>query len=260
MSASYPSSVKVFTKKRDLLDIVLAADINQVYDEVTAIETILGTFPATNLGYDTGTFNTSTLSWPSIRARIQNIEYGVFEAFNDRVKSTGGTTITSAANGTVSLAIRAKSGQTANLFEARTSGNTLITAIDTNGVLKIGGSDAATVSTSQTLTNKIMSGLSNSFENIPTSAVIVAGSTDIQEYVEARPTVYYQASAPTGVVTGTIWVDSTDSVDPFDSSGLLLKDDPSPSVGTFGYRKIKAAVTAPTSLDGADGDVWLQYV
>lgn len=259
MPASYPASVKTFTKKRDLLDIVLAADINLVYDEVTAIEQKLGTYPATNTGWS-GTFDQSTLVWPTVRERIQNVEYGLFEAYTDRVKSTGGSTLEPALTNVIGLTLKAKTGQTVDLFQARNQSNLPITTIDQNGVLKINGSDAVSLTGAQTLSNKSISGTNNSFSNIPTAAVVVSGDTDIREYVDARPTVYYTDVEPTGVIAGTIWVDSSDNVDPFDASGLLLRNDPSENIGTMGFRRINASQVAPTALDGADGDVWLQYV
>ena len=260
MTASYPASVKTFTRKRDLLDIVLAADINLVYDEVTAMQTVMGTFPAVNLGWDSGTFDQSTLTWPNVRARIQNIEYGLFQAFNDRVKSSGGSTLTPASAATIGLTIKAAASQSANLFEARTALNVAVTTIDAAGMLRINNNEVISTSATQTLTNKTISGTNNTLTNISPSSVIVTGTTDIQEYVEARPTIFYQDSAPSPAIPGTIWVDSSDNVEPFDASALLLKSDPSPAIGIFGYRRVKASTLAPTSLDGADGDIWLQYV
>ena len=46
MTASYPNTIKSFTPKTDGIDDVLAADINAIQDEITAIETTLGTSPA----------------------------------------------------------------------------------------------------------------------------------------------------------------------------------------------------------------------
>jgi hypothetical protein len=260
MSASYPASIRTFTKKRDLLDIVLAADINLVYDEVTAIETVLGSFPATNLGWDTGTFNQNTLTWPTVRARIQNIEYGLFQAFNDRVRSSGGTTLEPSTISTIGLTLKARAGQTADLFQARTNLDVVVTRITSGGMLQINNSDVLSAAGVQTLSNKTISGANNTFLNIPTASVIVSGSTNIRQYVDARPTVFYQASAPTGVIPGTIWVDSSQNIDPFDSGGLLLKSDASAENGVFGYRRIMTATSAPTASDGVDGDIWMQYV
>ena len=44
--ASYPGSIKSFTQQVDLTDQADAADVNEAYDEVEAIETELGTDPA----------------------------------------------------------------------------------------------------------------------------------------------------------------------------------------------------------------------
>lgn len=260
MAASYPSSVKTFTKKRDLLDIVLAADINLVYDEVTAIETILGVSVATNAGWTSGTFNPTNLNWTSLRARIQNIEYGLHDAYTDRVKASGGSTITATDNSTVSLTLAAKSGQTANLLQVKNSGGTVITRVLADGTLQVNNSAIATLAGVESLTNKTLNGNNNTFVNIPPSSMVVSGSTDIQEFVESRPTVFYQSTAPTGVIPGTIWVDSSQNIEPFDASALLLSSDPSVGTDETGFRRISASLLAPTSADGANGDIWLQYI
>jgi len=260
MPASYPASIKQFTRKRDLLDIVLAADINQVYDEVTSIEQKLGTFPATNIGYDQGTFNQSTLVWDTLRERIQNLEYGVFEAFNNRVQASGGTTITPSSVSTVGLNVKASSGQTANLFETRTTSNVITFAINASGTPLIANSPVVYENGSQTLSNKTLSGAANTFSEIPASAVEVVEGSSIRQYVDARPTIIYSPTEPTNAIEGTLWVDSSENVDPFDASGLLLKEDPSALPAEDGFRRIFSSTGAPTSGDGQNGDLWLQYV
>lgn len=260
MAAVYPSGIKTFNRRRDLLDVILAADINQVYDEVTEMQSALGTFiTAKPAGWSASGFSTAT-SWATFKARIENIEAGVYSAYTNRIQSSGGSTITPGTTSTVGLVFQAASGQTADLLQAKNSSGTVVTKIDKDGVLRSGSDAVATVSGVETLANKTISGADNTLTNIAPSSVIVTGSTDIQEYVDARPTVYYQSTAPTGVVSGTIWVDSSTSVDPFDPSGVLLSTAPSPTTGESGFRRILASTSAPTSGDGADGDVWLQYV
>jgi hypothetical protein len=260
MAAVYPSNIKTFTRRRDLLDVILAADVNQVYDEVTEMQTVMGTFiTAKPAGWASGSFSEAT-SWSTLKARIENIEAGVYTAFNNRIQSSGGSTITPSSTSTVGIILQAISSQTSDLLQAKTSGGTTVARIDKDGVIRSGNNAVATVTGTETLTNKTISGATNTLTNIAPSSVIVTGSTDIQEYVDARPTVYYQGTEPTGVIAGTIWIDSSTNVDPFDPSGVILSSDPSPTSTASGYRRITASTSAPTSGDGANGDVWLQYV
>jgi hypothetical protein len=119
MSAVYPTSVKTFIPKVDNVSPVIAADVNLAYLEISAIETTLGVTPTTVSSWS-GTLDQSTTVWPSVAARIANIEKGLNTAFNDRVKSTGGSTIASSST-TVGLTI--STSGTGNLLVA---GNTTI--------------------------------------------------------------------------------------------------------------------------------------
>jgi len=76
MAATYPTGVKTYTNKTDGVSVVLAADINSVQEEVTAIETAVGANPGTTtLGATVGTFTTTPGS--SVTARINNLEAGL---------------------------------------------------------------------------------------------------------------------------------------------------------------------------------------
>lgn len=120
MAAQYPASIKTFTSKVDNTDTVIASDVNLIYDEVTALETTLGTIPATSSTWS-GTFNsTSTTDWTTVGARLNNIEYGLKTAHDSRVKTNGGSTIASTST-TVGLTI--STSGTGNLLAA---GNTVI--------------------------------------------------------------------------------------------------------------------------------------
>ncbi len=260
MPAVYPSTIKTFNRRRDLLDVILAADINQVYDEVTEMQTVMGAFiTARASGWSSGTFSEAT-SWSTLKARIENIETGLYTAYNNRIQASGGGTITPGTTSTVGLILQAISSQTADLLQVKNASGTTVAKIDKDGAIKVGSNTVATVAGTETLTNKTISGATNTLTNIAPSSVIVTGSTDIQEYVDARPTVYYQGTEPTGVIAGTIWIDSSTNVDPFDPSGVILSGDPSPTSTASGYRRITASTSAPSSGDGANGDVWLQYV
>ena len=120
MAAQYPASIKTFTSKVDNTDTVIASDVNLIYDEVTALETTLGTIPATSSTWS-GTFDsTSTTDWSTVGARITNIEHGLNTAYNSRVNTAGGSTIASTST-TVGLTI--STSGTGNLLAA---GNTVI--------------------------------------------------------------------------------------------------------------------------------------
>lgn len=259
MAASYPSGIKTFQQRRDLLDPVLAADINQVYDEVRAIQVYVGTTPHLSSGW-TGSFDSSTTNWGTVAARLQNLEYGVFTSFNNRVSTAGGSTITSSTTSTVSLTLKARSGQTANLLSVLDSSNNALVTISSAGVLAVGGVTVATRTGTETLTNKTIDGTSNTLQNISPTAIIVTGSTDIKEYVDARPTVYYQSSEPTsGIIAGSIWIDSDATAEELSLNDVIYTTTASSAPTTLGYKKIIGSTSLPTSGDGANGDVWLVY-
>jgi hypothetical protein len=77
MAATYPGTVKTYVDKVDGTSIVAAADINSVQQEVNAIETALGTNPATSLiPASVGTYNAAGVS-TSLSARVGNLEAGL---------------------------------------------------------------------------------------------------------------------------------------------------------------------------------------
>lgn len=90
MTASYPGGVKPFLSKTDFVDTVFAEHVNSLQDEVSAIESTLGTNVKTGSGW-VGSFDQVTTAWSSLKARIDNIEYGLNNA-TGRSLPSGGTT------------------------------------------------------------------------------------------------------------------------------------------------------------------------
>jgi hypothetical protein len=83
--ASYPSNVKSFTTKVDGVTTVAAADINDVQSEIVAVETALGTNPATSvLGSGSiGSYTAAPGTLTNVSARLQNIEAGLSASSTD---------------------------------------------------------------------------------------------------------------------------------------------------------------------------------
>ena len=133
MAANYPSSIKVWEPVVNLQDLVVAEDINTVYEEVEAMQRQLGVGAGglTTSGEwgASGDFNSTTTSWGSLRTRIQNIENGVFFATSRR----GGSVITPSGSAVVGLTIRAATGQTGNLVEVRNSSNQVVSSFNSSG-------------------------------------------------------------------------------------------------------------------------------
>jgi hypothetical protein len=70
MPAVYPTTKVSFTRKVDLQDLVVAADINSAYDEIEAIQATLGLLPALQ----------GSTNWVTVKARLENIESGLSSA------------------------------------------------------------------------------------------------------------------------------------------------------------------------------------
>jgi hypothetical protein len=85
--AAFPTSIATASliARTDLVDTVYANDINNLQNEVLAIETTLGVGNSSNsLLYSTwdsaSSFSLSSAAWPSLNARISNIERGLLGA------------------------------------------------------------------------------------------------------------------------------------------------------------------------------------
>lgn len=78
MAAYYPSNIKNdFNPHVDFTETVIAAHVNDLQNEVTAIETTIGTYPLTSSGWSTTGFDTSTTTWSTVKDRLNNIEVGI---------------------------------------------------------------------------------------------------------------------------------------------------------------------------------------
>jgi len=178
MPASYPSSIRTFTNKVDLVDTILADHVNALQDEVRALEITLGsvTVGGSPLTSDyTGTFSNQS-TWGSIDERITNIEAGLANgvgATAPYVLKTGGSIQPS--SGTVGLTIKTISGS-ANILDARASDNTLGFNINSAGIPKVGTANVLYVGSSDynTLNTTANTALNTANAN-PFDAFLLAG-------------------------------------------------------------------------------------
>lgn len=142
---NYPGASVSFVPKVNLTDTVDAADVNQLYDEVTAIAATVGLNPQSrSASWGTGSFSSASTSFSTVGARIQNIENGVFTVINDYVRLAGGSVILPSGTSTVNLALRAATSQTANLLEARNSAGTVVASIGPAGAFRAASVDGGT--------------------------------------------------------------------------------------------------------------------
>jgi hypothetical protein len=162
MAASYPTQVRTFTNKVDIVDTIFADHVNVLQDEVRALETSLGTSVLTSTYV--GTFGQTT-TWTSVSNRLANIEAGLVSGVvgSPYFKKSGDNI--SPASGSVGLTLKTTAGST-NLLEARNSANTLRFNVDYDGypkvatapVLYVGSSEYNTITSNLTATATVANG------------------------------------------------------------------------------------------------------
>jgi hypothetical protein len=91
MAATYPGGIASFDRRRDNVDTVIASDVNVIYDELEEVERQLsgvnnasfGKSIATSETWGSGSIITNRTDWyqyGGLAGRVQNLEYGVYNA------------------------------------------------------------------------------------------------------------------------------------------------------------------------------------
>jgi hypothetical protein len=137
MAASYPSSVRSFSTKRNTLDIIDASDPNGVQEEIVAIQATLGVSPSLSTApSSTGTFSAISTTFSTLTARLANIETGIVaDTHTQYVKRTGNEIITNATASNVALNIVGATSQSANLQNWKSNSGTVLVSVSSNGTL-----------------------------------------------------------------------------------------------------------------------------
>lgn len=71
MASVYPAALKSFQYRQDFTQLVDAADVNVAYDEIGAIQSVLGTTP------NTDSLDNGFQAWPTVKASISAARQGV---------------------------------------------------------------------------------------------------------------------------------------------------------------------------------------
>ena len=178
MPADYPSLVHSFSPRQDLVDTVIADNVNSLQYEVAAVQTVLGSSAtSTNPLVSTysGTWATTT-SWGTVGARLLNIEAGLVNGVPNvpYVSKTGGSTITTASN--KAIVLQAGTGSL-NLLESYSSGAVLGFNLDSSGIPKVGTNNVLYVGSTEynSLVSATSTVSSAAAAKIPLSTVTTAG-------------------------------------------------------------------------------------
>jgi hypothetical protein len=169
----------------DLVDTVIADNVNSLQEEVVALETTLGSaasnknplvsvFGAT--AFTTTMNGANGTAWSTVYDRLNNIENGLLNGIPNApyVSKAGGSTISTA--GVKGLILQTVSGSF-NLLESYSSGSVLGFNLDSAGIPKVGTANVLYVGSSDynTLVSNTSSANSSASSKIPLATVTTAG-------------------------------------------------------------------------------------
>lgn len=185
MVASYPTSVRSYVARVDLVDTVIADNVNSLQEEVVAIENTLGSaassknplvsvFGAT--AFTTTMNGASNASWLTVYDRLNNIENGLINGVSSApyVNKNGGSTISTSS--VIGLKLQTVSG-TSNLLEAYSSVPALGFNLNSAGIPKVGTANVVYVGSTEynTLVSNTTAANTNADSRILLSTVTTAG-------------------------------------------------------------------------------------
>jgi hypothetical protein len=178
MTAVYPNSVRNYTAQQDLVNTIIADNVNSLQEEVKQIETVLGSAATSQnplLSSWTGSFSQGT-TWGTIYDRLANIEAGLVSgvAGAPYPLTSGGSTINTTNNKGLTL----RAGATSlNLLESYSYANALGFNLDAAGLPKVAAANILYVGSSDytALTYLISANTAAAAAKIPLSTVTTLG-------------------------------------------------------------------------------------
>jgi hypothetical protein len=247
----YPTAVKNdFTTKINFTDPILAGHVNDLQDEMTAVQSTLGS--AINVGSGwVGTFNQVTTNWNTVKDRLANIEYGLGEVYNDYISITGGSTLQPSASSIKGLIVKAKASQSANLVEFQTSAGTVISYADPAGELYTSGKKLVPIVYATTQPSSVPIGTiwvdsDSDVSVLNAQSGLPAGGTNGQYLVKSSNSDY-------AVTWGTISVPSAGTITGTTLAANIVSSSLT-SVGTLTSLAVTNAITAASvTVTGAVG-------
>lgn len=229
MAASYPTSVREYTARIDLVDTVIADNVNSLQEEIKAVEQVLGSAATSAnplVSTYSGTFAT-TSPHATVAARLANIEAGLVNGISSSPYVTLAT-VTTAGD----LLLATGSAAITRLPRG-TAGSSLIM----NGTTVQWGTPTDTT-------------------KIPLSTVTATGDLIVGS---GNATVTRVGIGANGTVltsngTTTTWVAPV-STYVGQTNGVVT----TAAVASGVVRNVYTRTTSPTSGDGAVGDLWVVY-
>ena len=238
MPALFPNSVRIYTRKTDLVDTVLADHVNLLQDELTATQNTLGTGLLSSVW--AGTFSTPS-THSSVSSRILNIEAGLIAKANSLSPSLTGTpTAPTASADTNSTQIATTAfvlGQASNTVPAMSGSASVGTSTRYARADHVHATDTSRAPiASPTFTGTVTLPLTQGYLRTSSVGAVSASSTIPQSDVTNLSTdLAARVSRSNGTMT-TAAVDQNV------------------------VRNITLSTLDPTSGQGSAGDVWLRYV
>ena len=150
MAAVFPNSVRNYTPQQDLVNTIIADNVNSLQEEVKQLETVIGSAATSQsplVSTWSGSFSQAT-TWGTLYDRISNIEAGLVSGVSGAPYplTSGGSTITTTNNKGILL----RAGATSlNLLEAYSYANVLNFNLDASGLPKVATANVLYVGSSE---------------------------------------------------------------------------------------------------------------